>query len=85
MHASTSTALEMQANARRLLVARFEHLRAAGGASGDELEELMAALRRLDDGTWGSCLECGEAIGRNRLLSLPEARTCCGCAWRRPS
>ncbi len=44
-----------------------------------ELREIDAALRRMDQGSWGRCLRCGGPIGRQRLQALPEARECLGC------
>src|SRR5512143_2290770 len=41
-----------------------------------ELTAIVAALRRMDDGTWGRCETCGEAIAVERLRVLPEARLC---------
>jgi DnaK suppressor protein len=46
----------------------------------EELTETRAALRRIDLGTYGRCESCGGAIGRQRLLALPTARFCLGCA-----
>ncbi len=45
-----------------------------------ELEEIEAALARLADGTYGLCQSCGRAIGRQRLLAIPEARFCLECS-----
>jgi DnaK suppressor protein len=42
----------------------------------DQLDE---ALRRLDDGVYGLCEECGGPIGEPRLKALPFARRCIGC------
>lgn len=47
-----------------------------------ELEEIDAALVRMDDGTWGRCETCGGSIGRQRLIALPEARQCLACRER---
>ncbi len=41
-----------------------------------ELEEIQAALERLDSGTYGLCEACGKAIGEQRLASVPAARFC---------
>jgi DnaK suppressor protein len=46
----------------------------------EELTETQAALRRIELGTYGRCESCGGAIGRQRLLALPTARYCLGCA-----
>ena len=44
------------------------------------LAEVEAALRRVDDGTYGTCLRCGRAIPAGRLEARPVARTCVACA-----
>jgi len=44
-----------------------------------ELDEIDAALARIARGTYGTCEECGGAIGRDRLRALPEVRRCEGC------
>lgn len=41
-----------------------------------ELEEVDAALRRVEDGTYGRCEACGRPIGDERLEALPAARLC---------
>lgn len=37
------------------------------------------ALRRVDAGRYGRCVECGDAIGAPRLNALPFATRCVGC------
>jgi len=44
------------------------------------LDEVQAALNRLDDGTFGKCESCGGAIGDERLDALPFASRCVHCA-----
>lgn len=39
----------------------------------------IAALKRLDNGTWGICTECGQQISWPRLNAIPEAELCCAC------
>jgi RNA polymerase-binding transcription factor DksA len=41
-----------------------------------ELADVEVALRRLDDGTYGTCEACGRVIGDSRLEAKPEARLC---------
>ncbi|WP_430334794.1 TraR/DksA family transcriptional regulator [Rhodococcus sp. ACT016] len=48
-----------------------------------EVEELDAALRRVEDGTYGICMYCGNSIAEARLDALPAARTCIECSSRR--
>src|SRR5437588_11809997 len=37
------------------------------------LTEVLAALKRLDDGTYGLCVNCGQPIPEKRLESIPWA------------
>ena len=46
------------------------------------LEESLAALRRIDAGTYGICEVCGVKIAGERLDALPDARTCVKCSDR---
>jgi DnaK suppressor protein len=46
-------------------------------------EALLAtelAIRRFDEGTYGTCINCGEAIPLRRLESIPHAVRCVQCA-----
>ena len=45
-----------------------------------QLVDLDAALARLDDGTYGSCQQCGDPIPAGRLEARPATRTCITCA-----
>ena len=45
-----------------------------------ERTRIDAALRRLDDGSYGECLECGEPIAEGRLAADPTATHCLACA-----
>jgi RNA polymerase-binding transcription factor DksA len=44
------------------------------------VSELEQALGRLDDGSYGVCEECRAAIPLERLLAIPQVRTCRECA-----
>ena len=46
----------------------------------EHLADVDAALTQIAAGTYGRCERCGRAIGRERLLARPTARTCIGCA-----
>jgi RNA polymerase-binding transcription factor DksA len=48
------------------------------------LEEVEAALGRLDAGTYGICERCGKPIADARLEVRPAARTCITCASATP-
>jgi RNA polymerase-binding transcription factor DksA len=41
-----------------------------------ELADVDRALRRLDEGTYGTCEACGNSIGDDRLEAMPAARFC---------
>jgi DnaK suppressor protein len=45
-------------------------------------DEIFAALRRLDRGTYGKCEVCHRAIVQERLDALPYTRFCTRCASR---
>jgi DnaK suppressor protein len=45
----------------------------------ETLNKIDAALRRLDDGTYGDCFECGDEISGARLRALPFAVRCKDC------
>jgi DnaK suppressor protein len=47
--------------------------------AAQQLELVDAALARLDDGTFGTCLRCGKAIAPARLEALPWAAHCIDC------
>jgi DnaK suppressor protein len=40
------------------------------------IEEIDAALERIEAGTYGTCESCGKAIGEARLRAIPWARYC---------
>jgi DnaK suppressor protein len=42
-------------------------------------EEVMAALARLDEDTYGQCVDCGHEIPEGRLDARPDAARCVGC------
>jgi RNA polymerase-binding transcription factor len=43
------------------------------------IEDVDRALAKIDDGTYGRCDHCGEAIDRPRLEALPAVRLCLDC------
>ncbi len=40
---------------------------------------MVAALRRVDEGSYGLCLDCGEPIDERRLAALPATPFCTAC------
>jgi DnaK suppressor protein len=45
----------------------------------ETLNKIDTALRRLEEGSYGDCLECGEEIAEARLRALPFAVRCRDC------
>lgn len=45
-----------------------------------QLGGLLGALRRLEEGVYGLCVECGGEIPFDRLLVFPETATCVDCS-----
>jgi RNA polymerase-binding transcription factor DksA len=45
-------------------------------AAEASLRDVERAMKRLEDGTYGSCLECGRPIPDERLEAKPEAEYC---------
>lgn len=40
------------------------------------IDRARSALARIEDGTYGKCVACGEAIPRERLEAVPETPYC---------
>ncbi len=57
-----------------------EVLEEVGLETQSSIQDVRAALSRIDDGVYGSCASCGEAINPERLEVLPEATHCVACA-----
>ncbi len=55
---------------------------ASGQRRKQTLRRIDAALKRLDDGEFGYCQECGEDINPKRLEFDPTALLCIDCASR---
>jgi len=51
----------------------------------ETLNRIDAALRRLQEGSYGDCFECGEEIAQARLRALPFALRCKDCEEARES
>jgi RNA polymerase-binding protein DksA len=48
----------------------------------DMLEQSQHALERIADGSYGQCENCGNPIGKNRLMAFPRATLCLSCKQR---
>ena len=45
-----------------------------------EVHQIQGALRRIAEGTYGVCVQCGADIDPKRLGALPIATRCISCA-----
>ena len=45
----------------------------------ERVKRLSAALDRMSEGAYGTCVECGDAISAGRLRATPEVQTCVRC------
>lgn len=45
----------------------------------DKLRLIDEALRKIDDGSYGTCESCGDEIGEDRLRAMPLAKLCLAC------
>lgn len=43
------------------------------------LGQIDAALQRMEEGTYGTCLRCGKPIGEERLEAFPYVAYCIEC------
>lgn len=53
------------------------------GSEKNALDQIEAAIERIDDGTYGQCDKCGARIPRARLDAIPYASQCVQCASQR--
>ena len=48
-----------------------------------EMEQIQRAISRIDKGTYGICLNCGQAIKKERLNNIPFSSQCIHCAEKK--
>ena len=53
---------------------------AIGNETALSIRVITAALERIEIGSYGACEICGEPVGSARLMAIPEATRCLGCA-----
>ncbi len=56
-----------------------EVLEGRGKVALEEIQQLNIAIKRIDNGIYGECAECGEPIGKARLAAVPHATRCMDC------
>jgi DnaK suppressor protein len=60
-----------------------EHSAALASQARAHMAAIDAALRRLAEGSYGTCVACGGPISEARLAARPAAASCIACASRR--
>lgn len=46
----------------------------------ETLKKIKEAIKRINDGIFGDCGDCGESIPEKRLIAVPYCTTCVDCA-----
>ena len=59
-----------------------DHEMSLANNARDMLDQSQRALAKIDDGTYGICESCGNAIGKGRLQAFPRATLCVSCKER---
>lgn len=60
-----------------------EVLDALGAEALAEIRKINSALVRLEDGDYGSCVDCSAEIPMARLAARPYSSRCIGCAQKK--
>jgi DnaK suppressor protein len=56
-----------------------EFLYSLNDAERNTIQQIEQALSRIDDGTYGACLNCGSAMSEKRLSAISWSRHCVEC------
>lgn len=71
---------EADSKERALQFENNEVVDALGNEARQEIAKISAALRRMESGDYGLCVECGDEIAMSRLQAYPYADECIDCA-----
>jgi DnaK suppressor protein len=69
-------------------LSRIDNLQTQGLTAGlqareqAKLGQILEALKRMEGGSYGTCVLCGEPVAFERLMVFPEAPNCAACAGR---
>ena len=72
--------LEADSSEQAIDLADDESLAGVDEVLRREIHEIRLALVRIEDGSYGTCMECGDPIRPERLEALPTATKCINCA-----
>lgn len=57
----------------------YRKMEAMNAMDAKKLRAVENALKRISDGKYGYCLQCGKKIPEGRLRAIPEAVLCVDC------
>ena len=57
-----------------------EALEVIGKTETSEIRQIEVALKRISEGTYGTCAKCGGSIDPRRLKAIPTAARCISCS-----
>ena len=60
-----------------------ERTEAVLAVASRQRSDVLAALHRIDLGTYGTCVDCGTLVPEGRLEAKPEAARCVACQGKR--
>lgn len=56
-----------------------QRIEAEMNALKKRMDDIDVAIKRTENGTYGTCKRCNKAIPEKRLLLIPESVTCVSC------
>lgn len=84
IHAHARNPLQADSSEQAAELGNLEVVQALEAEATDEIAAIDAALARLEAGTYGTCVGCGDAIGAGRLAARPASAECVDCAEDHP-
>ena len=61
------------------LLSEADRTEAILDSARSQRDGVLAALARIDDNSYGQCVDCGQEIPEGRLDARPDAARCVGC------
>lgn len=71
---------EADSSERAVQMEDDEALEGQAALIAKEIASVHRALERIEDGSYGECVRCGNEIAEGRLQARPEAALCIDCA-----
>ena len=72
--------LDADSSEQAIDLADDEALEGVDDVLRQEIAQIRMALLRIENGTYGTCSQCGKKIARKRLEARPVATRCVDCA-----